>query len=76
MFHMHAYLVRTAGFQFALNEGHISKSFQHFIMRDGFLAIFPIGIGIEYFAEALVTADMCARWCRLSLATSPQTKAI
>ena len=56
VFHVHAYLVCTAGFEFALNYGHITQAFQHLVMGNGVFAIFTIRVGLEYFAEALVTA--------------------
>ena len=60
MFHMHAYLVRAAGFQLALNDGHISQPLQYLVMRDRIFSVFSIGIGIEYFAKTLVPADVGA----------------
>src|SRR5450755_3694077 len=42
IFHVNTDLVRAAGFQYAFNQCYISKSFEHFIMRNGFLSMMPI----------------------------------
>src|SRR5690348_11339043 len=58
MLHVHPDLVGTAGFEDALYEGDIAEAFQDLIVGDGFLAMFPFGIGVEELAETLVTAYM------------------
>lgn len=47
MLHMDADLMGPAGLQYALYEGDISESFQYLIMRDGFFAMVPFGVGVE-----------------------------
>ena len=58
MFHVYAYLVGTAGLQPQFYQCHIVKPLQHFVVCDGFFAMFSIGEGCHLLAVALVAADM------------------
>src|SRR4030095_671381 len=58
VFHMYPDLVRATCFQLTLNQGNIAESLQYFVMGDRFLSIFSIRISVEYFPEALMTANM------------------
>src|SRR5665647_163266 len=57
--HVYPNLVRTAGLQSAFYKRYIIESFQHFIVCDGFFAIFSIRIRSEQFSESLMAAHMC-----------------
>ncbi len=56
--HMDADLVRAACFEYALDEGDVSESFEHFIMGDGFFAVFAFGVGIKQLAKTLVSTNV------------------
>src|ERR1044072_1773089 len=58
MLHMYPDLVRTAGFQPAGDQRYVVKTFEYFIVGDGFLAVFSVGVGVHDLAEALVAAHM------------------
>ena len=47
VFHVHTYLVGAAGFQNAFYQGNITKSFQHFIMRNGFFSMISFRISFK-----------------------------
>jgi len=47
MLHMYPDLVGAACLQYALYQGGITESFQHFIVGDGFFAVFAFRVGVE-----------------------------
>lgn len=51
-------LVRTAGFQLAIHQGHITKPIQHSVMGDGMASLASIRVNREYLPVARTAADM------------------
>src|SRR5687768_76299 len=58
VFHVHPDLVCSPGFKNTFNKRNITKSFQHFIMCNGFFSMIAFRIGFKLFTVALMSAYM------------------
>src|ERR1700748_3425364 len=56
MLHVHPDLVGPTRLQDALDQGDIAKSFQDFIVGNGFFSVISFGIGVKQLAKAQVSA--------------------
>src|SRR5438045_8823122 len=58
IFHVHSYLVCTAGFQNTFHQCYIIKTFNDFIMSDCIFTMISFGVGFEQFSESKMTTNM------------------